>query len=274
MNSYKIVASDLDGTLLNSEGVMSKENLEAISSLCASGVLFVPASGRTLCEIPDDIKDNPNVRYIIHSSGAAVFDKITGKRISFCFPKELFESSLEILRNADCHLTIRRHGKLYTSKETMNEESFCHYRVWAAHSQLLVEFAELIENFACNFIADDAVEMISAFFHDDEELTRVKETFLKNPEINVASACPHNIELTYAKAGKGNALRALADSLSIPIEETIAMGDSENDLPMIKAAGIGLATKDATESLKRSANEVICSNDEHVAKYVYERYFQ
>ncbi len=274
MAEYKIVASDLDGTLLGSDGKVSAENFAAISSLKNRGVHFVPASGRSLAEIPAEIKENPDIRYFIHSSGAVVFDKLTGERISFCFPKELSAKIFELLFSTDCHITVRHRGRMYTSVETMNEESFAYYKVWAAHAELLRTVGEPISNFKEKFSSADDVEMISIFIGDNERLFELKSKLLLIPNINVASACPYNIELTCSKAGKGNALLALAEKLGCSVSETIAVGDSENDMPMILAAGLGLAVENAAEELKAKADRVICSNDYGVAKYLLETYFQ
>lgn len=274
MAEYKIVASDLDGTLLDSNGNISTDNLCAISSLKELGVLFVPASGRSLSEIPTEIKDHPAVRYIIHSSGAVVYDKLTEERISFCFPRELSSKIMALLFAADCHLTVRHKGRMFTSLDKMNEESFVKYKVWKPHGELLHLVGEPIPDFEEKFSSAGDVEMISIFIGDNDRLLELKSRLSEIPGVNVASACPYNIELTYSEAGKGNALLALAKKLNIASSETVAVGDSENDMPMILAAGLGLAVENAAEELKAKADRVICSNDYGVAKYLLETYFQ
>ena len=91
--------------------------------------------------------------------------------------------------------------------------------------------------------------------------------------LSSAGTNAYNLEIFNSDAGKGHTLVALAQRLGIPVEQTIAMGDSENDLSMIKAAGLGLATANAFDFVKEKADAVICSNDEHVAKYVLEHFF-
>ena len=84
MVDYRIVASDLDGTLLNSSDLVSEENWAAIAEMKARGVHFVPCTGRTLNEMDPLIRDNSNVRYLIQSDGAVVYDKETDRRITAC----------------------------------------------------------------------------------------------------------------------------------------------------------------------------------------------
>ena len=72
---YKIVASDLDGTLLQYDGRVSAENWRAIEEMGKMGVQFVPASGRSFNEMPDELRESPLIRYYITSDGTTVYDK-------------------------------------------------------------------------------------------------------------------------------------------------------------------------------------------------------
>jgi len=271
--NYKIVASDLDGTLLNSVSEVSLENLEAIASLTEKGVYFVPATGRTISEIPETIRDNPAVRYIIHSSGAAVYDKKSGERISFCIDNALARKVFTAILKYECHISVRIGGKILTGTEMKTPESYAYNQVWSVHSELLDEIAENIPDIKSKLLDMDGVEMISLFFHDDEDVERLSEELRAIGSLNLARAWEHNLEITYVDAGKGNALAALAEKLSLSMSETLAVGDSGNDAPMIEMAGLGLAVSNATDSLKKIADGVICSNDEHAIKYVLEEYF-
>ena len=268
MAEYKIVACDLDGTLLDSNGNTGEENFCAISKLAEKNVWFVPASGRSFTEIPYEIKDCKDIRYFICSSGAVVFDKFKNERISFCFPRDLSKKIFNLLFAADCHLTVRHFGKMYTDAQKMNEDSFFKYKVWGPHASLLKDVGEAIDGFEEKFSNSDDIEMISIFIGDDKRLQTLKEELSLFSDVNVASACPYNIELTYKKAGKGNALAALADKLGVSIDQTIAVGDSENDIPMVSFAGLGLAMSNSTDELKKHADKTVCTNNEHVVQYI------
>ena len=105
MNSYKLVASDLDGTLLDNSGKISRQNLAAIESLLELGVHFVPCSGRTLSELPRELADNQKIRYIIHSNGATVLDRKTGDKILNCIPNRLSQKVFKIINSYKTHVT-------------------------------------------------------------------------------------------------------------------------------------------------------------------------
>ena len=103
---YKIVASDLDGTLFDNKKNVTPENLAAIDKMAELGVYFVPCSGRTLREIPENVKGIPSVRYILHSDGAVIYDKKTGERIEACMSQDVVKPALDILFDYSKHIFI------------------------------------------------------------------------------------------------------------------------------------------------------------------------
>ena len=86
-------------------------------------------------------------------------------------------------------------------------------------------------------------------------------------------ASEYNLEIMNIDAGKGNALYALCDLVGVAYEDTISIGDSDNDSSVTKAAGLGLAMENACDALKAIADEIICTNEEHAAVYVLNHYF-
>ena len=97
MYKYKIVASDLDGTLLNNDSLLSEENKNAIAELDKKGIFFVPATGRTFAEVIPALKNNDHIRFIMHTNGAVIHDKKTGKHIINCMDTDLVSEILDIL---------------------------------------------------------------------------------------------------------------------------------------------------------------------------------
>ena len=221
---YRLIACDLDGTLFDSHGRLREENSIAINELTAIGVRFVPASGRPLSDIPEEVRNHPSVRYTIHSSGAVVYDKETDERISYSMPRELSHSVLKMLLSVESHVSVRRMGKTYVNKARFNKESFSEYNVWRVHADLLMKYAFPIDDFERTVLSYDNVEMIAAFFKNDDDLERIRAELTKDSRLNVVSASPHNLEIIYKEADKGRALLALADMLSIPQSATIAVG--------------------------------------------------
>lgn len=273
MQTYKIIASDLDGTLLQNDMTLSAENADAITAIANRGIQFVPASGRTLAEIPDAIKNHPAIRYIIYSNGAAIWDKQTDSHTRMCISKETSNTLLDMLNACDTHITLRQGGVSYVDVHARNNACYAHYHILpTAHYGVLEQYGVFTEDFKNLTYAMDNVESVAVFFHSNDEMVACREKLMHSGELFAAVGFPYNLEIFSAKAGKDNALLCLAEILHIPPTATISIGDSGNDIAMTKVAGIGLATANACDDLKAVADEVICANTEHVAKYVLEHY--
>lgn len=268
----RIVASDLDGTLLNSKSMVSEENFKAIDELTKKGVYFVPASGRTLSEVPEEIRENENIRYIIYSNGASIKDKKTDEDILMCISKAEAKEVLDILYSYKIHITMRFGGKCYIDADCQKDSDYEFYNVWEIHKEVINEYGIMKKDFKSFCYASDNIEVISVFFHDDDEKEECTKRLCDTGLIRVAEGWKHNIEICSIEAGKGAALKVLSQRLGIDIEDTIAVGDSDNDTSMIETAGLGLAMENAVESLKQKADEVICKNDEHAMCYILKHY--
>ena len=107
---------------------------------------------------------------------------------------------------------------------------------------------------------------------DLQDREQVKKILSEYPELAVVSGGFDNLELTRADTNKGRTLRFMADLLGIPLEETMAVGDTENDLSIIRAAGLGVAMENAGRAVKENADVVTRSNDEGGVAYAIEQW--
>ncbi len=268
MSKYKAIASDLDGTLFNKDMLISEENLAAIERIAGLGVEFVPTTGRTLSEISPSLLENPNIRYVIYSNGSAIWDKKKNEHVSMCMPRELANELFDFFNSYETHVTVRANGKTFVNAETQSKEMREYNRVSYYHGIVLDSHAERITGFEEFIRSLDSVEVFSVFFHDDREYAECLARLAERDDVNFATTLAHNVEVFSAKSGKANAIKALANLIGASTEEIIAVGDSHNDMTMIRAAGLGLATANAHEELKKAAKKVICSNEEHIADYI------
>ncbi len=271
MKNYKLVACDLDGTLVSSDMSISENNKKAIKAFSEKGIPFVPCTGRTLSEMSDTV-NNPDIRYYICSNGALIWDKKTNEKSYLCMSQKTANAVLDVLMSTDCYIIMHHDGKTYADARVVDrgkEEYNVPYNV----DELICNFANIEENFAEKAYSMDNVESICVIFRSIEDTIKYRDELSKNCELLVVDGWSRNLEIFSSKASKGRALEILAKKLGIAISETIGIGDSGNDISMIKCAGLGLAMSNASESLKKVADEVICSNDEGVASYVLERYF-
>lgn len=272
MGNYKIIACDMDGTLLDSKSQISRKNLEAIEKLCDMGVYFVPTSGRTYSEIPKELIENPKIRYVIGSNGAMVFDKKTGKYILTCIEKEQILKIYDIVVKYGAYVSFRYNGKVFADISQQNRETLDYLNVCEPHKEC-IKLGELKENLREFISGIDYVEVFANFFHSNEDRDKCNLEILELGNLKTVKAWDFNLEIFNAEAGKGRALKKLAESLNIDISDTIAVGDSDNDASMIETAGLGLAMGNSVESIKKIADEVICDNDSHAIKYILNNYF-
>ena len=275
MSKYKLVCSDLDGTLLRRDMTVSEENKKAIREMAELGVAFVASSGRAHTGLAEDVVNCDEIRYLISSNGAVIYDKKQKKNIVTSFmPESVAERMFSVVTKYDTEIFVHCNGIMHVDDRLVAERDYDHYNINSYYSGFIEETGVRVESTPDFAMRTGNLEMITVFFHSDEELNECVKKILAMGEYKVVSSCAFNIEIFYKESGKGASLKALAKHLDIPIEETISVGDSTNDMPMIEAAGLGLATENAFPELKEAADEVICHYNDHVAKYILEHYIK
>ena len=270
---YKIIATDLDGTLLNDRDQISKENQEAIQWLSEHGVYVVPASGRAYTEMPLALRESPLFRYYITSDGTTVYDKETDTTHEMTLPRELGHLVLDKLYQYPMCMMLHAKTDSYVDAATNNEEDYIRVNMDKRWRDFIYEMDPAVEDFK-KFAYEITYQSAVPFFERMEDLEECRRYFLSNPELLVVQSDPYNLEVFSAKAGKGNALMLLSDLLGVDRKATIAVGDSTNDCTMVEAAGLGLAMKNAVPELKAVADEVICYYNEHNIQYILEHYIK
>ena len=268
--NYKILACDLDGTLLDRQGRISAENLSAIEELTRLGGYFVPSTGRSYSELPAPLAEHPSIRFTICSGGASLIDRSDMSDHGLLITADEAEAILRTARAYRCHVTLRVKGKCYQDIAQRSPEAYRAYNLCAPHISVLENYGHAVPSL--DGLISDGIEMASLFFADEEEL-RLCEGELCSLGLQVVNSWSSNIEIFSANAGKGNALMKLADLLGIDRGATVAMGDSLNDLSMIISAGLGLAVENACAELKEYADGVICDNDSHAVRFALNEYF-
>ena len=269
---YKLIASDLDGTLLQDDKSLSKENDQAMFEIAKKGVHFVPCSGRSVFEIPTYVREHPAVRYVIGGDGSMIYDRETGEQTIFGMPKEVVQTVLDIYAEYDVSLSVRYKGKCYVRADEHDVDIYRSYRYDDAYIDFLYAFSHQVEDFNAFCRRLDEIEMICAFFKTDEEWKSCQARMDALDTVQTAVCNDNSFEVFSIDAGKGKAMLRLAETLGIDQSETIAVGDTINDRTSVQAAGLGLAMGNGYEEIKAIADAVVCRNDEHVARYLLEHY--
>lgn len=258
----KLIAIDLDGTLLDSKKRLSEVNRQALELCTQNGIWVVPCTGRTVVGIPSEIKMIPGIRYAITTNGAVIEDMEEKKAIDTRMLS--WELALEIL-----HIVEPYHVMYdpYIDRRGITESRFFDHLSEYGLSPELQEMVRQTREVHPNILefvekSRKPVEKINLFFSDDEERAKVRTELEKRTDILITSSLPWNLEINSPDATKGDALLRLASYLNLTQEETMAVGDGENDLSMIGKSGIGVVMKNGKEDLLAAADYITDTNDE------------
>ncbi len=279
MADIRIVALDLDGTLLDSQKRLSSVNRAALERAAAKGVLIVPTTGRFFGMMPECVRELPFVRYAITINGAQVFDRETG---AVPVREEIpVDVALAVMRMLDGHDVIYDcyRGNWGWMTQAFKDRA-SGYATNEHYARMIAEFRRSVPELKAHLEttrSEGDVQKIMLFSRLDDpaasELRAVEcELAARFPSLKAASSTWNNIEINSCNAHKGMALRRFAESLGLSSANCMAFGDGGNDLSMIEEAGVGVAMANACDEVLAAADHVTASNDEDGVAVALERY--
>ena len=267
---YRLLALDMDGTVLNSEKKITPRTAAAMREAMAQGKEVLFATGRCPTEVRGDLKAFPEMKYVLCLSGALVLDLCRGETLAdVTIPRPLVEKILSVADELDAMVTLYAGDDVFV--EFKRKGNMDYYGCQC--------FAKLYDDCACwvENIRDvlngygDCVHKANIFCHSAEEWKKADEA-LRGLPLNYASGIPNNYEISPQNVDKGVGLRKLCAETGISLQQTIAVGDEGNDVAMIKAAGLGVAMGNAPESIKEQADWVTADCDHDGVAVVIETY--
>ena len=265
----KLIASDMDGTLLNHNHKIPKENVELINYAKNQGIEFVVATGRAYYEaLPALNEENINCD-VISFNGGIVYDK-NGNIISITpmLPKDLYYT-IEILKSFDISYQLYTKNTIYTKSIETDINAYIdlirsngydpdveHLRA-EAQQKLDVGYITEVENIELylNEKENPPIKII-AISNDISKLENAAKLLSENTSISVTSSGANNIEIMHKNATKGTALKEIAKIYGINLENAVAIGDNLNDQAMLDIVGYSVAMKNGNIKLKEQAKYV------------------
>ena len=272
MSKYKMVAIDLDGTLLGWHGTLTEENYRAISALADRGVIFVPTTGRALSEVPDELLRHPAVRYVISSNGTAIHDRCEGKSSIVAMDKETSKRVYGIMRKYPFYFSNHVNTVSYIDA-SIPEERVTDYGISAYYAKFFKDLGTPLDNYDEIFLSGVEVQMFAGFARDPKDILSVREELRGVEGIVFTTSAPGDIEVMPAEAGKGNGVRSLAEHLGIPLDEVITAGDNLNDLAMLRSSGASVASLWAVPEIKAATTHVQDEGHQHICEYILDSFF-
>lgn len=259
----RLLALDLDGTALRSDGTLSDYNRQVLKKAHAAGMHIVAASGRAYGSLPEEVLALPCVEYAITSNGAAVCESRPGKRLqAHCLKKEAVRELLRIAGKNGVMVEGFVDGIPYSQRDYVEDPmrfGASAYSVdYVKRTRRPVEdiFAFLTEH-------EGELDSFDLITGDMELKEKLREKIIREvSDIYLTSSVATLLEISDVHAGKASGLQFLTEYLGIGQEETAAFGNAENDADMMRWAGTGVAVANAPEDVRMAADEVTESNDE------------
>lgn len=261
-HEIEMIVTDLDGTLLYNESTLTERTKKILELADVMGVLVVVATGRSVCQLPEAVLDTKGIRFIITSNGAVAIDLRENKKIMRnLISHENALKTLDIINgleiphrfeiNVDDHIYSER----YFLEHIDEMEPDGRGKGWYDPHLIPVENAQ-------EFLKDGRreVEKFNIFFRTVEERNQGIELLKKYPFLSISYSLEKNIEVNDCRADKGSAIELLARDLEIPRENIIGFGDGTNDISLLGAAGLAVATGNAAREVKEIADYVTLDN--------------
>lgn len=260
---FKLIAFDLDGTLLNDELVMSPRVRRALDQARARGILLTLASGRGYPALQPWVNHLGWTTPLICYQGAVVADATSGRAMfQLTFPQSQAADLIVFARERNLELLLFADDVIYVENK---QRSDLYYDKWFGAAFRVVD--DLTTAVPANLI-----KFIIVGDGDDLDLLRPEVERRFGAYLQIVRSHRFFLEGLASEATKGRALAWLAARLGISRQETMAIGDSGNDRSMIAWAGLGVAVGNASEEAKSAADYIAPSVDDDGVAEALERF--
>ncbi len=259
----RIMAFDLDGTLLDEEKRLSKRSLDTLRRAAERGIWLLISTGRGLVSLPEAVTGLDLFQYAIISNGAHVVDMKTREAVySRLLTEEMLAPAMKYIEDPAIMREIFCRFEVYADEHCLAD--LPRYGITRPQSirythSTRTPVRDTMEVIRANY---GYIENINLIFADQKKRLHYWDEFSKIPSITVCSSLPWNLEIGAANSSKAHALEAFAKMKGLSLENCMTFGDSSNDTEMVKAAGIGVAMANGTDELKSVADYVTLSNEE------------
>jgi len=281
----KLIALDVDGTLLTNEHEMIEENRRAIKSAQEKGHIVMICSGRAPESVREMLKEIDIDCPFAASNGAVV-----------CVEEEILSEinlSIEQIEMISNVLDLENMPyRLYTNLGVYEMPD------WKMRVERIINSGKVPEEYK----QDERFELLLerppsykevTYYNDIDELKNIKgltiqkffvltldpnqkkklnEQLQRIDNIGVTTSGVHNIEIMNKNAHKGYGIQVMAEHFNIDMKDTVAIGDNYNDMPMFKTAGLSVAMENAEEEIKEYCDVVTLSNDENGVAHAFHTY--
>ncbi|WP_145373075.1 Cof-type HAD-IIB family hydrolase [Staphylococcus cohnii] len=270
-----LIATDMDGTLLNAAHEISEDNIQAIKYAQSQGITVVIATGRAFYEANAPINQTDLKVPYICLNGAEVRDETFNIMSTSNLNRELINRITEELNKENIFYQVYTNLGIYTENPLRDLEIYIDIAQRAGQEadveKIKSGIQKRIDNGTLKVVDNydkiqdkpgEIVMKILAFDSDLEKIDRVSETLAKSESLAVSSSSRGNIEITHSDAQKGIALNTIAERLNIDMKNVMAIGDNMNDVSMLERVGYSVAMENAAPEVKAIAKYETDSNEQ------------
>lgn len=271
MTPYKLIAFDMDGTLLNQRKKISDETAEAVREAMRQGIIVVFNTGRCMAELQDyfPVLDIP---YVNSVSGALVLDRHRNQTVySNALSADTVTKVLETARLEDTmiHLLIQQS---IVQKDAIPRMDHYHMGVYRSmYERAASTWDNLFEEYMCDPFP---VPKVNLYHTSAEARDRTRQRLMERElPIEIVNAESASLEISARGIDKGIGLEKLCEYLHITMSQVVVVGDADNDAEAMKKAGLAVAMGNANDQIKKLADVIVSDNDHDGCKEVLERFF-
>ncbi|MBW4836794.1 MAG: Cof-type HAD-IIB family hydrolase [Staphylococcaceae bacterium] len=270
----KLIATDMDGTLLNAAHEISQENQEAIKFAQEHGITVVIATGRAFYEANTPVAETDLKVPYICLNGAEVRDETFNIMSTSHLNHSLVSKITSTLKEKDIYYQVYTNRGIYTENPQRDLEIYINIAERAGQKADVEKIEnsiqkridngtlKIVDNYdKIEDIPGELIMKILAFDSDLGKIDLVGQELAQSPNLAVSSSSRGNLEITHSDAQKGIALSTIAKQLGIDLKDVMALGDNLNDVSMLERVGYSVAMDNAAPEVKTVAKYVTDSNE-------------
>ncbi len=271
----KLVAIDLDGTLLSKDSTISEENVKAIHKAQQQGHVITIATGRSLHDTKRILQNAGLECPMVTGNGAVVFDEgnvlknLVIPAIVLTEMQELLEKNhfyFEIYTNKGVFILQEGRDLLYKDIEG-NQLKLTDFSLEQITTEIEIQYnqygLQYVKDYKNMEFADLEVYKFFVLTFDTNKMVKLQSKLVGREDISITTSGKAKLEIGHPETSKGNALLFFADYLGISIKEMVAIGDNLNDLSMFEIAGTSIAMENAEEAVKKKSTYITTHHDEN-----------
>ena len=267
---YKMVYSDMDGTLLSSKKLISKENMNVVKKLKENNIIFGIATGRIYPAAKIYSKELNINSPLICSNGAMVVDTKTDEIIiSNPLNKETIIRVLDVIKKYDVYFHLYNKDTIFSERYDLVIKYF---REFSENLPLHLKVKTEVVSDIYKTLESEVIYKVGVYFDESIESKKMIEELRNMSDVESCKSMSYMYDIMAKGVNKGYALKQLGEYLGINSDSIMTFGDNENDISMIRYAGKGIAMNNSSDEIKRHANFITKTNDENGVEFAIDKF--